>query len=60
MGLAMKALAGQQDFFELEGLGQSARNFVKDAQMIHLLAFDHSELAFFCQDEPHDQQNTDR
>ena len=39
---------GQEDFFEFESLRQRARDLMEDAQMVHLPAFDHLELAFRC------------
>ena len=43
---------GGEDGFQLEGLGEGARDLMEDAQMVHLPTFDDCELAFFRQTAP--------
>ncbi len=42
----------EQDIFELEGLGEGARDLVKDAEMVQLAAIDDLELALLSQPIP--------
>jgi hypothetical protein len=42
----------EQDIFELEGLGEGARDLVKDAEMVQLAAIDDLELALLSQPRP--------
>jgi hypothetical protein len=42
----------EQDIFEFEGLGEGARDLVKDAEMVQLAAIDDLELALLSQPRP--------
>jgi hypothetical protein len=46
----------EQDLFEFEGLGEGARDLVKDAEVVHLAAFDDLELTLFLS-QPRPQNN---